>query len=214
MHDPFLENTTLQYRLRAAQAEVASFKSGKKYLDMQEMHRKEVRSLERRIQQLEEELAQAYKDMKANRERWFEAAEDMEKEYLKKIAALVKQLGQMEERALRAEGQRDEAKDKVTQQRHKIYELETALEEEKGKNSRLKAQLGHDHENLSIPSSKTIRRKKITNSREKTGKKPGDSRGIKGTAAKNRSRRYRLSSWRRRRKCWRIRTSKKHRRPW
>lgn len=184
MHDSFLENTALQYRLKAARAEVAAFKSGKRYLDLQETHRKEVRSLEQRIRQLEEELAQAYRDMRANREHWFEAAEDMEKEHLKKTAALIKQLGQMEERALRAEGQRDEARDKVTQQRHKIYELETALEEEKGKNGRLKAQLGHDHENSSIPSSKTIRRKKITNSREKTGKKPGGQPGHKGHCRK------------------------------
>lgn len=58
--------------------------------------------------------------------------------------------------------------------------METALEEEKGKNTRLKAQLGHDHETSSIPSSKGIRRKKITNNREKTGKKPGGQPGHEG----------------------------------
>lgn len=184
MRIPFLEKNTLQCRLKAAQAEVAAFKSGKKYQDMQEMHRKEVESLECVIRQLKEELAQAHKDLKANTDHWFEVFGDLKKEYLKREAALMKQLGQMEKRAFRAEGERDEGKDKIKQQRLKIYELETALEKEKGKNSRLKAQLGHDHENSSIPSSKGIRRKKITNSREKTGKKPGGQPGHKGHCRK------------------------------
>lgn len=184
MHIPFLEKNTLQCRLKAAQAEVAAFKSGKKYQDMQEMHRKEVESLECVIRQLKEELAQAHKDLKANTDHWFEVFGDLKKEYLKREAALMKQLGQMEKRAFRAEGERDEGKDKIKQQRLKIYELETALEKEKGKNSRLKAQLGHDHENSSIPSSKGIRRKKITNSREKTGKKPGGQPGHEGHCRK------------------------------
>ena len=184
MRVPFLEKNTLQCRLKAAQAEVAAFKSGKKYQDMQEMHRKEVESLECVIRQLKEELAQAHKDLKANTDHWFEVFGDLKKEYLKREAALMKQLGQMEKRAFRAEGERDEGKDKIKQQRLKIYELETALEKEKGKNSRLKAQLGHDHENSSIPSSKGIRRKKITNSREKTGKKPGGQPGHEGHCRK------------------------------
>lgn len=184
MRIPFLEKNTLQCRLKAAQAEAAAFKSGKKYQDIQEMHRKEVESLECVIRQLKEELAQAHKDLKANTDHWFEVFEDLKKEYLKREAALMKQLGQMEKRAFRAEGERDEGKDKIKQQRLKIYELETALEKEKGKNSRLKAQLGHDHENSSIPSSKGIRRKKITNSREKTGKKPGGQPGHEGHCRK------------------------------
>ena len=184
MRIPFLEKNTLQCRLKAAQAEVAAFKSGKKYQDIQEMHRKEVESLECVIRQLKEELAQAHKDLKANTDHWFEVFEDLKKEYLKREAALMKQLGQMEKRAFRAEGERDEGKDKIKQPRLKIYELETALEKEKGKNSRLKAQLGHDHENSSIPSSKGIRRKKITNSREKTGKKPEGQPGHEGHCRK------------------------------
>ena len=184
MHIPFLDKNTLQCRLKAAEAEVAAFKSGKKYQDMQEMHRKEIHALECIIKQLKEELARSHKDLKANTEHWLEVFEDLNKEHQKEVAGLRKQLDQMEKRFFRAQGERDEAKDKVTSQRHKIYELETALEEEKGKNSRLKAQLGHDHENSSIPSSKGIRRKKITNNREKTEKKPGGQPGHEGHCRK------------------------------
>ena len=58
MHIPFLEKNTLECRLKAARAELGAFKSGKKYQDMQEMHRKEVQALECRIRHLEEGLAQ------------------------------------------------------------------------------------------------------------------------------------------------------------
>jgi septal ring factor EnvC (AmiA/AmiB activator) len=194
MRIPFLRKNTLECRLKAARAELEAFKIGKKYQDMQETHRKEVRALECRNRQLEEELAQAHRDLKANTRHWFEVFGDLNREYRKKTAALMKRLAQMERRALHAERERDECKDKMTQQRRRSYEVETALEEEKGKNSWLKAQLGQDHETSSIPLSKGIRRKKITNSREKTGKKPGGSRAMKGTAGKDRSLPSRRSS--------------------
>lgn len=143
MHIPFLEKNTLECRLKAARAELGAFKSGKKYQDMQEMHRKEVQALECRIRHLEEGLAQARRDLKANTRHWMEVFDDLKKEHQKEVAALMKRLARMEERALRAERERDECKDKITQQRHRIYEVETALEEEKGKNTRLKAQLVH-----------------------------------------------------------------------
>ena len=172
--------TSLEYRLKAAAAEVLAFKSGKKYQDMQEEHEKEVRSYERRIKKLEAELAQAHREIVNIRNQWFEVFEDLEKEYNKNLSAALKKAEQMEKRALHAEQKRDEALDKVKEQRRRLYEVETELEEEKGKNLKLRAQLNHDYENSSLPSSKTIRHKKIPNSREKTGKKPGGQPGHEG----------------------------------
>lgn len=57
----------------------------------------------------------------------------------------------MENRAPRAERQRDAALDKATEQRHHLYEAETELEEEKGKNLRLMTQFCKDSENSSLP---------------------------------------------------------------
>ncbi|MDL2300961.1 hypothetical protein LJC58_01250 [Lachnospiraceae bacterium OttesenSCG-928-D06] len=61
----------------------------------------------------------------------------------------------MKQRSLKAESQLDAAKDKITQQRHQIYELATLLEEERGKNLKLMVQINRDYENSSIPSSKS-----------------------------------------------------------
>lgn len=47
----------------------------------------------------------------------------------------------MEKRALRAEKQRDDALDKVRELRLRFYETATMLEEEKGKNLKLRAQI-------------------------------------------------------------------------
>lgn len=79
----------------------------------------------------------------------------------------------MEKRALRTEKQRDDALGKVKKLRLKFHETSIQLEEEHGKVLKLHAQMNRDHENSPIPSSKTIRPKKIPNSREKTGRKPG-----------------------------------------
>ncbi len=176
--------TSLQYRLKAAEAEITALKSGKKYLDMQEAHRKEVRSYERRIKALEAGLAKARHDIINIRNQWFEVFEDLEKEYNKSLSAALKKAGQMEQRALHAEGKLDEALDKVKEQRTRLYETETELEEEKGKNLKLRAQLNRDYENSSMPSSKSIKHKKIPNSREKTGRKPGGQPGHKGHGRK------------------------------
>lgn len=66
----------------------------------------------------------------------------------------------MEIRALNAEKQRDDALDKAAVFRHQFYEAASRLEEEQGKNLKLRAQINRDYENSSIPSSKAVRRKR------------------------------------------------------
>lgn len=135
MNSPFEYITSLQYRFKAACTELEAFRSGKKYQDMEEQHQKTVRALERRIKELEKELAQSHRDIAVMREKWFEIFDELEREFNRKLEAANKKAQQMEERALKAEAQRDEALDKVTDQRHRIYEVETELRKKKEKNS-------------------------------------------------------------------------------
>lgn len=172
--------TSLQYQLKAAQALVEAFQSGKKYLDMKEEHSREVRALHMEIKRLTAELAQALRDMARAREHWFEVFEDLEKEHKKELAEARKETREMKERALKAEGQRDEALTKMTELRRQMYQMGAELEEEKGKNRKLTAQLNRDYENSSIPSSLSKKRRAVPNSREKTERKPGGQPGHKG----------------------------------
>ena len=176
--------TSLEYRLKAASAEAAAFKSGKKYLDMQEKHEKTVRSLERRIKEQEKELAEARRETIMIRNQWFEVFEDLEKEFNRKRSDASKEIEQLKKRLSKTEGQLDAALEKVKEQRLERYKLETELEEEKGRNLQLRAQMNRDYENSSLPSSLSIKHKKIQNSREKTGRKPGGQPGHAGHSRK------------------------------
>ena len=180
MNSSFEYITSLEYRLKAARTEILAFKSGEKYVRMQEEYQKEIRYLERIIKNLKEELAEARSAAVTIRNQWFEAFEEQQKEFDRKIAASRKRNRELEKRAVKAERTADELRNKVTQQRHEMYELKIKLEEEKGKNLKLHAQINRDYENSSIPSSKSQNRKKIANSREKSGKKPGGQPGHKG----------------------------------
>lgn len=184
MNTSFKYSTTLEYRLKAATAEVMAFKSGEKYIKMQEEHLKELRHMERIIKRLREELSTANSEIITVRNQWFEIFEELQKEFERKLSIFEKLNRQLEKRALNAERQSDDLRNKITEQRHRIYDLGTELEEEKGKNLKLRAQNNRDYENSSLPSSKSTKNKKITNSREKTGNKPGGQPGHHGHCRK------------------------------
>ena len=57
MGNSFETITVLQYRLKAAQEELAAFQSGEKYIRMEKQHLTQVRALERRIAKLEAAVA-------------------------------------------------------------------------------------------------------------------------------------------------------------
>ena len=147
---------------------------------MQEEYLKELRHLERIIKKLQNDISKAHSETISVLNQWFEVFENVQKEFDRKLNISQKLNKQLERRALRAEQQVDELQNKVIEQRHQIYALATELEEEKGINLKLRAQNNRDYENSSLPSSKSIKNKKITNSREKTGKKPGGQPGHKG----------------------------------
>lgn len=177
--------TSLQYQLKAAQQQLASFKSGQKYVTMKKEHEAERRRLERQIKSLQEELHRLRIEQLCARQQWFESTDDMQAEYEKKIRALQAENTRLYERSIKAEGERDVAYGKITEMRREKYQLAAELEEEKGKNQKLIAQINQDFENSSLPSSaQTIQKKKIPNNRESTGRKPGAQPGHPGHSRK------------------------------
>lgn len=139
-----------------------------------------IRSLERMLKERDQEICRCHQETIRVHNYWFEVFEDMQKEHLREIKKLQAEKKALEQRALKAERECDKLYDKKKELLHKLYDVLTQLEDEKGKHQKLTAQINRDYENSSIPSSKAVQRKKITNSREKTGRKPGGQPGHKG----------------------------------
>ena len=185
MRISFERVTTLQYELKAAQRQLASFKSGQKFVTMKKEHEQECRRLERQIKSLQEELHRLRLEQFYARQQWFESTDDMQAEYERQIRTLQAENARLYERSIKAEAQRDAAYDKITEMRRETYQLAVELEEEKGENQKLIAQISKDFENSSLPSSaQSIRKKKIPNNREATGRKPGGQPGHPGHGRK------------------------------
>ena len=158
----------LQYKVKALTTEVDAFKSGEKYAQMEEAHRKDNAYNASIIKELKRKLADAHKETVTVRNIWISVAEEYEKENV----ALKEKLQQMEE-ALR-------------QEKAEKYQALVAQAEAEEKNRKLIAQLNRDFQNSSKPSSMNPNHKKISNNREKTERKPGGQPGHEGHVRKRR----------------------------
>lgn len=177
--DNLLDINTYQCRIKALQKQVEDFKSEKKYQQLIELRCADVKEYKSRIHALELELADSHKETIDVRKKWLETFDDIEKAHRREVNYLVSKNAQMEKRALSAERQRDKALDDLTVMRNRFATLSQEYEDLLDRNAKLLSQLNHDYENSSIPSSKSIKNKKISNSREKTDRKPGAQPGHK-----------------------------------
>lgn len=184
MYMDFEMVSTLQYRNRALSRQVDEFKSGKQYARLEQENKRLLCFHNREMKRMEHELSKAHSETVTVRRYWSEVMDDLEKEHQAEKRRLLAIIERQKKEMLELIRQRDEANDKFHKKNREYYAVASELEEERGKNRKLMAQLNRDYENSSIPSSKSIRRKKITNSREKTGRKPGGQPGHKGHCRK------------------------------
>ena len=176
--------TNLQYTVKHLQQEVDAFKSGDKYIKMDSEFKAVFADQNREIKRLKRELADSHCETVTVRNNWLGVIEDLEAEHAKALKKKEREIKALEERALRAERHVDGLKDENLALRRERYAAETELEEERGKNHKLLAQINRNHENSSIPSSMKPNRKPITNNREKSGKAPGGQIGHEGHGRK------------------------------
>lgn len=175
----------LQYRVKAQARIIREFESGERYLKLEEKHEAAIRERDRIIRRLEKELAQARQETVRVRKLWFESTDDLEAAYEKKLAQKDRMIRGLQKEKLETARQRDAALDKCREKQLEIYRLGTRLEEVEGQNKKLTAQVNKDFENSSLPSSlQGPRRKKVPNSRIRTGRRPGGQPGHKGHCRK------------------------------
>lgn len=185
MYMDFEAVTTLQYRNRALSKQVEDFKSGEKYMQMEAEYKKLLRFHHQEMKRMENELSKAHSETVTVRRYWGEVMDDLDKEHQALVRRLTAQIERLKKENLELARQRDAAQDKLRERTQQYYMIAVELEDERGKNKKLTAQVNRDFENSSIPSSlQKPGRKRIPNSREKTGRKPGGQPGHKGHCRK------------------------------
>ena len=172
--------THLEYQNKSLKGQVESFKSGEKYLKMSQTFQLLLEVERREKKALKNALAKSNATIVTNRNYWFDVFRDVEEEHKKELAAKDRKIEALEKALLKAQQGQDKAEATVKEKNLKIYDVETQLEEQIGINAKLTAQLNQNHENSSFSSSTKPYRKKIKNSREKTGRKPGGQVGHEG----------------------------------
>ena len=169
---PFEYIGALQQENKILKKEVADFKSGERFKQIQREHQKLVDEYRRQIKQLNLVIEGLRKDVK-NAWKWCkEAYEDALKELHASMKEMKRALKEKENKWLLSERDREQALSKITDLCRENSELKNQLHDEQGRNKKLLAQLNRDYENSSIPSSQSRNLSKIPNNRECTGRKP------------------------------------------
>ena len=176
MRIPFEYIGALQQENKILKKEVTDFKSGERFKQIQREHQKLIDEYRRQIKQLNLVIEGLHKDVK-NAWKWCEEAyEDALKELNASMKEMKRALKEKEKKWLLSERDREQALSKITDLYRENSELKTQLDDEKGRNKKLLAQLNRDYENSSIPSSQSRNRSKIPNNRECTKRTLGTAR--------------------------------------
>ena len=96
------DHNSLICRLKATQTRNKELESGERYVKLKELHQKECRAYEHKIQALQTEVADAHKETIRVRNYWFQVLEDMLLEFEAMQKKTDQKLREMEKRALLA----------------------------------------------------------------------------------------------------------------
>ena len=183
----------LQYKVKSLTERISGFETGEKFTSMKADFKIQLAGKDKEILGLRSELADANARTVTVRENWLGVIADMEKEHAKELKAKDSRIKTLGDRLLEVGRQRDGAKDKLLAKTRELYDALTEIEDLRGRNMKLSAQINRDYENSSIPSSMKPNRKKIANSREETGRDPGGQPGHEGHGRKKREPTNRLN---------------------
>ncbi len=169
--------TSLSYQLKAARQELASFRSGEAYVKLRADYENIIRDQNMTIKKLQRERNDFSFSRKEITRQWMDVLENVQKEYEKEIQKLKQVIAELMDMVASLKNRNTELDEKRKKALKDYYEAATKLEDAQGLILKLTAQVNHNYENSSLPSSKCVDRKKISNNRERTGKKPGAQPG-------------------------------------
>lgn len=159
--------------MKAVRRELADFRSGEAYQKLRRDYGGIIRSQKREMEKLRRERDEFSFTRKGITRQWTQVMDDMGREHEKEVKKLKKTIAELMDIIASLTNQNTELNEQKKELLHQYYETAPQLEGARDLIVRLKAQASHNYENSSLPSPKCIKRKKITNNREKTEKKPG-----------------------------------------
>ena len=169
--------TSLSYQLKNAQQELEAFRSGEIYQTLRKDYEGIIREQNLTINRLRKELREFSFSREEITRQWMDVLEDVQKEHEEETRKLKKAIAELLDMVASLKNRNEELDEKRKKALSDYYETAVRLEEARGLIQKLTAQVNRNYENSSMPSSKCIGRKKITNNREKTGKKAGAQPG-------------------------------------
>lgn len=103
----FEYTSALQYKVKSQAQQIAEFKSGIRYLKLEEKYKRIIRELEEIIRELKQELARAHKETRTVRDKWSETADDLYQEHQKELAGKERLIKKLRKENLELIRQRD-----------------------------------------------------------------------------------------------------------
>ena len=117
----------LQFENKALKTRIKEFESGEAYLRLKEECTKQCRGKDREIRKLKKALEDAIRQIRQNKEHWFQVYEDMEKEHQKVTKRKQGEIQRLRSLYQKATASCDQLHEKYLEQLHLRYEAESAL---------------------------------------------------------------------------------------
>lgn len=176
----FEENMALRCEVKALAYKVETFKSGERYLKLQEDYRCVERGYIREIKKLKEELAAAHAQTVDVRNRWMEQNDLLWQEHQKELQKKEEQIRKLQDQLWEERIKHDQEILSVKQSyEDRIYEQDRIIEKLKNELAHAHALLERDSTNTNLPTGQTPpgKKKHIPNSRRGSGKEKGGQPG-------------------------------------
>ena len=175
-------NRNLQYRVKALEHELAAFKSGEIYTQMEARHKAEMAYSNRENEKLKREIAELNSRLVTVRNNWIGVVEDTEKEHTKELEKKDKEIQLAKNQAGRFLARYERERGKKREVLNELYALKTELDEARDRVNKLESIRKKDSTTSDKPPSTNspFTNAKATSSREKSGNERGGQPGHEG----------------------------------
>ena len=180
MDNLFEDYMAARCTIKALKRTIEEFKSGKRYLKLQKDHHRVTAGYIKEIKRLKREVGSLNARIISIRDMWSEDYYALYDEKQAEIRRLQETIRRLENKIWEMEREADEKIAKTTlEYEDRLYEKDCIISRLENELAHARALMAHDGSNSSIPTSQTPvgKKKRIPNTRKKTGKKKGGQQG-------------------------------------